>query len=277
MLKKSLSDLVLKEKRQDTPNFVIVNILKEYLQFPVLNFLYSDKDYKKLIFTGGSCLRICYDLPRLSEDLDFDIIDKLQKQGMIKKLSQDLKELFQKDYLINLRLKTGENRIYLKFPILKDLNLADRSESDWLYVKLEFSQCPYEKYETKTIPISKYGYNFVIKNYTLAYLMTGKINAFFNRMWFKGENNKIDIKGRDFYDLYWFIKKGIEPNWFIVEKQTGIKNKKAFKKKVKQRIEEVVTTQKLSYDLKNFLPNQSFVTDFCKNYKKFMNDVLKEY
>lgn len=277
MLKKSLKDLVLREKRQDTPNFVIVNILKGYLQFPVLNFLYSDKNYKELIFTGGSCLRICYDLPRLSEDLDFDIPSKLENKWNIEKLSQEIKELFKKDYLIDLKLKIGEKRIYLKFPILKKLNLADKSESDWLYVKLEFSDCQYETYETKKIPISKYGYNFVIKNYTLPYLMAGKIDAFFNRMWFKGKKNQIDIKGRDFYDLYWFIKRGVEPNWSVVKKHTGIEDKNDFKNKVKQKIEEVVTPQKLSYDLRNFLPNQTFVNDFCKNYNDFIKDVLKEY
>ena len=49
------------------------NILKEYLQILVLDYIYSHKDYSRLIFYGGSCLAHCHNLPRLSEDLDFDV------------------------------------------------------------------------------------------------------------------------------------------------------------------------------------------------------------
>jgi hypothetical protein len=32
--------------------------------------------------------------------------------------------------------------------------------------------------------------------------MTGKISAILDRSCFKGDDNEIDIKGRDYYDLY---------------------------------------------------------------------------
>ena len=54
----------------------IRNVLKEELQNFILNFIYTSK-YKDLIFTGGTCLRKNYGLNRLSEDLDFDYINKL--------------------------------------------------------------------------------------------------------------------------------------------------------------------------------------------------------
>jgi len=70
------------------------NILKEYLQILVLDFFYSHKDYSQLIFYGGSCLSHCYDLPRLSEDLDFvDIKKKIE----LKKLAKDLENYFKKN------------------------------------------------------------------------------------------------------------------------------------------------------------------------------------
>ena len=73
MFKKTLENIVQEKKRLGLPGFVIKNILKEYLQYPVLSFIYNDKKYKSMIFIGGSCLRTCFDLPRLSEDLDFDL------------------------------------------------------------------------------------------------------------------------------------------------------------------------------------------------------------
>ena len=42
---------------------------KEYLQYIFLNALSGFAD--KFTFKGGTCLRICYNLERASEDLDF--------------------------------------------------------------------------------------------------------------------------------------------------------------------------------------------------------------
>ena len=53
------------------------NLLKEYLQIVVLDFIYSHPVYSQLLFYGGSALAHCFDLQRLSEDLDF--IDETKK------------------------------------------------------------------------------------------------------------------------------------------------------------------------------------------------------
>ena len=52
------------------------NIAKEYLQILALEFIYSHLTYKELVFYGGSALAHVYNLPRLSEDLDFVDINK---------------------------------------------------------------------------------------------------------------------------------------------------------------------------------------------------------
>jgi len=72
MLEEILKQIILEKKAQGAPKAVILNFLKEYIQYLVLNLIYNHKDFKKLVFKGGSCLRVCYVLPRLSEDLDFD-------------------------------------------------------------------------------------------------------------------------------------------------------------------------------------------------------------
>ena len=48
------------------------NILREYLQCRFLEIFYSLKSSHKLIFIGGTSLRLLYNLDRFSEDLDFD-------------------------------------------------------------------------------------------------------------------------------------------------------------------------------------------------------------
>ena len=276
MFEKSLEKIVQKEQKKGTPNFLIRNILKEYLQFPVLSFIYNSRKYKDMIFTGGSCLRICFDLPRMSEDLDFDLKSSDWKKFKIQELADDLQNYFQKELLFKVQIKVqGEKRIYLKFPVLKKIGIANASESDLLYVKVEPEKSGFIKPEIEIQPIFKYGYNLIIKRYSLSFLITGKIKAIFLRKWFSGKKNEIDVKGRDFYDLFWYLERKIEPNYQNLKKSIGISDRKTLFKELKKKIDENVTPQKLSYDLKNFFKDQNFIDDFCKNYKEIIFDKLK--
>lgn len=260
MLEVIFAQIVQEKKSLAIPSTVIQNLLRERVQLAVLEYIYNQKIYKNLIFKGGSCLRICFGLPRLSEDLDFD-----QK---IKGFSiTDLEEVLEKEIKLKFfpKLETkkqGNKRLYLKFPILHKLGLASINESDKLFVKLEFDGevLPFGKIELT--PISQFGYNFIVRHYNLPTLMAGKISAL-----------QIDIKGRDFYDLYWFLQKGVTPNWKTLRKITGIKNEKELKAKLTDRIETVASPQKLRYDLQNFVEQSEFVADFAKNYKK----IIKKY
>jgi len=76
MIKQILKRIVQDKKLQGKSKFLIRNYLREYIQYLVLSLLYNQKKMKNLVFKGGSCLRICYGLPRLSEDLDFDYSKK---------------------------------------------------------------------------------------------------------------------------------------------------------------------------------------------------------
>src|SRR3989338_4633161 len=48
-----------------------VNIRREYIQHLFLSYFYQDKDAFKILFKGGTALRLIYNSPRFSEDLDF--------------------------------------------------------------------------------------------------------------------------------------------------------------------------------------------------------------
>ena len=53
---------------QDEDHF----LLREYLQYRLLEIIYTSPFAEKLVFLGGTCLRIVHDNRRFSEDLDFD-------------------------------------------------------------------------------------------------------------------------------------------------------------------------------------------------------------
>ena len=47
-------------------------LLKEYLQLVILDFLSTTKYIRKIVFIGGTNLRLIKGIDRFSEDLDFD-------------------------------------------------------------------------------------------------------------------------------------------------------------------------------------------------------------
>ncbi|MDO8667890.1 MAG: nucleotidyl transferase AbiEii/AbiGii toxin family protein [bacterium] len=49
------------------------NIIREYFQQVFLSELYKLPDSQKLLFKGGTALRVIYNSPRFSEDLDFSL------------------------------------------------------------------------------------------------------------------------------------------------------------------------------------------------------------
>ena len=220
-------------------------------------------------------MRVCFNLPRLSEDLDFDYRKNKDRHKILNYLEKYLASEIKNKYFFKLETKVqSDKRIYLKFPILHKLDLSSRSESDKLFAKIETSDKlePYAKFSLT--PVSQFGFNFIVNHYDLPSLMSGKINAILNRLLFKGKKQEIDIKGRDFYDLYWFFENKIVPNWKMLEKSTGIKNMMQLKIILKERIKKGVTEVKLNYDLRNFIADNEFVSRFSKNYTRIMMKYL---
>lgn len=274
MLEELLKPIIAEKKRQGVEKAVILNYLKEYIQYLTLSFIYNHKIFKKLVFKGGSCLRICYRLSRLSEDLDFDFDIKSFPDSLLDRLNDYLGTEIKTKYFSPLETKTQSAiRLYLKFPILYRLGLAQKPESDKLYVKVETeaSIAPFAGFELT--PISRFGFNFIARHYDLPSLMSGKIHAVLHRLWFKGIDSEVDIKGRDFYDLFWFLENKISPNWKMLNKIAGIKNETQLKSLLKRKVDAVITPQKLSYDLNNFIADRIFVEDFSKNYSR----IIKKY
>lgn len=241
------------------------NLAKEYLQVVALDFIYSNKDYGALVFYGGSCLKHCYGLPRLSEDLDFVDLSKKTNMG---RLAADLKDYFAKTGGIEVKTATQKFRIYLKFPILRDLGLAERGESDLLFLKIEifsgFTFC--KNYKTEIVPLFKYSRSLLIKAFDLPTLMTTKIRAVFLRKWEKTDKSgKITakVKGRDYYDLMWYLEKKTKPNLDCIESVENIADLKIKLIAAISRADE----KSVYTDLEPLIADANFVKKLSKNIK----------
>jgi predicted nucleotidyltransferase component of viral defense system len=249
-------------------------LLKEYLQIVVLDFIYSHKDYSQLLFYGGSALAHCFDLQRLSEDLDF--IDKT-KRISIPRLAKDLEDYFRKRTDLEVKTTVQKFRIYLKFPILHDLGVTTRDETDILFLKVEiyseFDFC--ESYKTDIRPVFKFNRSVLIKTLDASTLMATKIRAILFRKWEKTDKQgktTVKVKGRDYFDLLWYLQKGIQPNLSCIE---GFENMKDLKERL-LAIVASIDSRSIQLDLEALISNPSFVNNMSRNMKAILEREISE-
>ncbi|MCM8776121.1 MAG: nucleotidyl transferase AbiEii/AbiGii toxin family protein [Candidatus Omnitrophica bacterium] len=86
------------DKQQTT----LDNIVREYFQHVFLSELYRVKNSEKLLFKGGTALRIVYGSPRFSEDLDFNgsgvsvaQIEKMVESVLVKMEGQGIQPIIE--------------------------------------------------------------------------------------------------------------------------------------------------------------------------------------
>jgi predicted nucleotidyltransferase component of viral defense system len=187
------------------------NALKEIIQEIVLLGLWRSKFYEKAVFYGGSALRILHNLDRFSEELDFSLIRPENKLHMKKYLDAIKSELELWGFEVQIEEKDKKNRSTIDSAFIKantlihllkiDSNLKIHKNAV-MKIKLEIDQEPAIgvtseiKYHLHPIP-------FTIKTMTLPGLFAGKMHALLCR------TIRTNIKGRDWYDLIWFVKNHI--------------------------------------------------------------------
>jgi predicted nucleotidyltransferase component of viral defense system len=268
---------VLKNIISESPsrnNLFKWNLLKEYLQIVVLDFVYSHPAYSQLLFYGGSALAHCFGLERLSEDLDF--IDE-KKKISVSRLAKDLEDYFLKRTDLPVKTTVQKFRIYLKFPILHDLGLTTREETDTLFLKVEvytdFDFC--ESYTTDIRPVFKFNRSLLIKTLDPPTLMATKVRAILFRKWEKTNKQgktTVKVKGRDYFDLLWYLRKGIQPNLSCIE---GFENMKDLKEKLLSVIARI-DSRSIQLDLDALIDNPNFVKNMSRNLKAILEREISE-
>ncbi|MDD3487500.1 MAG: nucleotidyl transferase AbiEii/AbiGii toxin family protein [Candidatus Moranbacteria bacterium] len=215
-------------KRNNIPN-VPRRILTEYLQAEILDILYASKFASYLSFLGGTCLRFVYKIGRFSEDLDFDLIKSgLDYKELATYIGKRLRELG-----FNAETKTKETEnifiISIKFSeVMEEMGIG-AMENQKLTVKFEIDPKPFKSIRFESRQISTYGKSFNVVANTLETIFAQKIIALKSRPY---------QKGRDFFDLIWFLaQKNIEPNYALLkEKGIKVKNREDLKKELKNII-----------------------------------------
>jgi len=253
-------------------------LLKEVLQAYVLDFLYNHPQYRHLNFYGGTCLHIAYGLNRLSEDLDFDNSARIN----LNKLAEDLKSMFQNEFAYNDTISKpqqssqGIMRVTLKFPVLSELSLSSHS-NETLHLKVEISHHK-QVAEIQKTPVFFRGRSFVPAHFSLESMMAGKILACLERNFQRGRDGAF-IKGRDFYDLLWFMQKGVQPLEEKLAKDghtpyTTSSAMQALQVKInKIKVADLAVDLLPLFESRTFI--ESWLESFHANFERFMEDYTK--
>lgn len=179
------------------------NLVREYGQARILQFLQERGVFTSWIFHGGTALRLLYGLPRYSEDLDFAAAKAAAAKDFAGIVSSVRRSFESEAYAVEIR-RLKENlpvkSAFLVFPgLYHELGLsAHRTET--LSIKIELDSRPPDGGTTETTIIRRYVILNVL-HYDKPSMLSGKLHAVFMRPYFKG---------RDLYDLFWYVS---DPAW----------------------------------------------------------------
>jgi predicted nucleotidyltransferase component of viral defense system len=182
-----------------------LNAIHEVMHQVTLAGLYRAGFFEKAAFYGGTCLRIFYDLSRFSEDMDFSLLLK-DPDFTLESYFDTIKQEFLaigRDVVIEQKAKSIQSNIESAF--LKDntdiYNVTFRTERT-IKIKIEVDKNPPLKFDTE-FKLLLLPWSFRTRCVTLPGLYAGKIHALLFRNW------KNRVKGRDWYDFEWYVRKGI--------------------------------------------------------------------
>lgn len=254
------------------------NALKEELQYYVLNFICHHTEYKSWIMYGGSALRIIHGLDRMSVDLDFEISHAVTEE-FLEELKKEIEKHFLNTYgagadFMTAKITTGRG-LLLKFHVGEELSFGHSSKQ--VHVKIDLNHFVASETVTERRPINRDQLSFVIITYNMSALMASKLAAIFLRGT-RGVGEAVyEEKGRDIYDLLWYMGKKVVPDFdYLTAKGIDAKDPHALFDKLTLQMNKV-SDKNLEQDLEPLFVNKTFIKNWLKNWRESYLRLLDEY
>ncbi|MCX6991427.1 MAG: nucleotidyl transferase AbiEii/AbiGii toxin family protein [Chlamydiae bacterium] len=226
--------------------------IREILQQTALLGLERHGFFEKAAFYGGTALRILYGLDRFSEDLDFTLIQpdlNFNFSPYLEGMGNELRS-FGFNMEVATKVKTFESSVVSAFMKINTLELylsigeetssykPNPDEKIKIKLEVDIDPPPHAQYESELVisPVS-----FYVVTLKKSHLFAGKMHALLYRAW-KGR-----VKGRDWYDLIWYIQKKIPLSLTYMEscmKQAGNLRSDEFldRERLMQMLQEKIET-----------------------------------
>ena len=185
--------------------------MAEYLQCLILQSVARHSVPGKMSFIGGTSLRFFYNLPRFSEDLDFDNFG-LSFNEFKKILDKVILDMKLKGFEIEFRfVEKRAYNCYIKFPRILQKNKLTPLENEKLLIRIDSMEK--EKFAEPTIvTLNKFELFRNINVNSSSIILSQKLIAIRDRK---------RSKGRDFYDVS-FLYGFTSPNFDFIRDTMGM-------------------------------------------------------
>ena len=183
--------------------------IKEIIQEIALFALWKAGFFEVAAFQGGTSLRIIHKLPRFSEDLDFILKEPNTEFDWIYYLEKLLENLEEFGLKTEVKDKSRMDQAVRK-AVLKNNSVSKQLNLSFYRGKQDQKQTI--KLEIDVNPPSGSGFEYTYIDFPVDYEVCHqdlssnfalKIHALLCRPY---------LKGRDWYDFNWYVKRGINPN-----------------------------------------------------------------
>jgi len=195
------------------------SLMREYLQYKILEIIFNSNIGKKLSFLGGTAIRILHGNNRFSEDLDFDNF-KLTKDEFAYDAAEIGRKLKLEGYNVEIKnVFKDAYHCYVRIPgLLFDSGLSGHREEKIL-IQVDTEPQGFE-YLPEQLILNKFDVFCRIRVTPPDILLAQKIVAIFKR------KRKM---GRDFYDTILLFGK-VCPNFDFLRLKIGINDMAGLKK-----------------------------------------------
>ncbi len=199
-----MKDIALQVARE-RPSLKL-HALREYIQNYALWLMQREGLNTRLFFMGGTALRLLWRIGRFSEGLHFSAGPDWKPEEFRGAMSKIARGLAAAGYDVFLHFgseKTVQRAVFRFAGLLAELGLAGRREQK-LSIALEIDAKP-PGGATGAKTLVNVHIPVLVQHHDLPSLLAGKAAAILTREY---------VKGRDYFDLFWFLSKWpeLEPN-----------------------------------------------------------------
>ncbi len=190
----------------------VQQVIREEVEVFFLNSLFESSISERLIFKGGTALRLLYDSPRFSEDLDFSVTDKIEST----EFKNTINRIVKPDGRFSIRDLASKYYTHLA-----EIRIKEPWQDIAFSLKIEISRRPVKEKEVKfgnaLVKSPATNIAVMVRAFTLEQILTDKLRAIKERK-----------MPRDIFDT-----------WFICQKTRASFNLKGFgypKGKIRQEL-----------------------------------------
>jgi predicted nucleotidyltransferase component of viral defense system len=217
------------------------NILREYLQYKILEILFNSKSANHLSFIGGTCLRIVHNINRFSEDLDFDNL-AVEKEEFIELSDEIKKSLEMEGYTVEMKsVFKGAFRTHFRFLNLLFQEGLSPHKEERLMIQVDADPQRYD-YKPQTFILNKFDVFSYIHVTPVNILLAMKFFALLNR------NRPM---ARDIYDII-FLSGKTEPDYEYLREKMDIEDKAMLKERLREKLPGL-NPKEMSKEIEPFL------------------------